>query len=54
MGEHVRTIREHEGATREHIAKTSPSTGAKRRGLSQQPVTCLSRFGETILYIPRT
>lgn len=51
-GEHEGAQREHERASREqggeHIDETGISARAKRRGLSQQAVTCWPRFGETI------
>jgi hypothetical protein len=48
-------MREHERAEGEHIDETGVSGGAKRRGLSQQAVTCWPGFGETIyIYIYTT
>ena len=44
--EHGRAQREHEGAGREHVDETGLSGGAKRRGLSQRPVTCWPGFGD--------
>ncbi len=41
-------LREQGGAAREHMAETGLSARAKRRGLSQQPVTYWPRFGESI------
>ena len=46
--EQGRAAREHGGAEGEHIDETGVSGGAKRRHLSQRPVTCWLRFGETI------
>lgn len=58
-GEHGRALGEHKGASREHgraegehIDETGVSRGAKRRGLSQQTVTCCPKFPEYI-YIYR-
>ena len=46
--EQGRASREHRGAEGEHIDETGVSGGAKRRGLSQQMVTCWLQFGDAI------
>lgn len=48
LGEHKGASREHGRADGEHIDETGVSRGAKRRGLSQQTITCYSKFGEYI------
>lgn len=45
LGEHQGASREHGRAEGEHIDKTGVSRGAKRRGLSQQTVTCCPQSG---------
>lgn len=52
LGEHKAASREHRGSMGEHIDETGVSRGAKRRGLSQQTVTCCPKFAEYI-YIYR-
>jgi len=44
-------MREHEGAQREQMDEAGRSGGAKRRGLSQQTVTCCPGFGEVIVVV---
>ena len=52
MREQGRASREHGGAEGEHIDEIVDSGGAKRRGLSQQVVTCWLQFGDAIyIYI---
>ena len=43
-GEHERAAREHEEAVREQMNKTCLTGGAKRRDLSQRPITCWPEF----------
>ena len=47
-GEHEGASREHGRAEGEHVDETGLSGGAKRRGVSQQRVTCYPRFGAYI------
>ena len=52
MREQGRAAREHGGAEGEHIDETGVSGGAKRRLLSQRPITCWPGFGDAIyIYI---
>lgn len=47
-GEHEGASREHGRAEGEHVDETGLSGGAKRRGVSQQRVTCYPQFGAYI------
>ena len=48
MREQGRAAREHGEAEGEHIDETVVSGRAKRRHLSQRPITCWPGFGDTI------
>lgn len=47
-GKHKEASREHGRAEGEYVDETGLSGRAKRRGLSQQAITCCSRFGAYI------
>ena len=47
--EHKGALRKHERAEKEYVDETGLSGRTKRRGLSQQTITCCFRFGA---YIP--